>query len=69
MLVEWYFLFSVLSGTFDPQTGWQTVERYRVVAPSLAECETKRLDTWLRYREAPIPGGGVVITGCQPVPH
>ena len=68
MLVEWFFLMSVMSGPFDPATeqGWQQVARSRHSYATLAECESARYWQAAFYREYPIMGGGVVITGCQP---
>ena len=71
MLVEWFFLMSVMSGPFDPATesGWQSVERSRHSFATLAECQSETHRLIIYYRTNPIQGGGgggVIITGCQP---
>ena len=69
MIVEWFFLVSVMSGAFDPATeaGWQDINRSRHTYHTLAECELHRDAVYHHFRLAPIEGGGVVITGCQPI--
>lgn len=64
-MVEWYFLFSLLVSDPTMADGW-AIQRFDEAAPTLAECEQKRHATYRHYRENPIMGGGVVITGCQP---
>ena len=68
MIVQWFFLVSVLSGTFNPalEKGWPDVERQRHTYAGLAECESEREATHRYYLKHPVPGGAVVITGCQP---
>lgn len=65
-MTEWVFLFAILTGAFDPDSGWQKVERGRLAYATLALCETGRQAMYQKHRKDPIPGGGVVITGCQP---
>ena len=71
MVTEWFFLMSVMSGAFvpgdGPGSGWQDVVRTRHAFTSLAECEQARWEQAAHYRAHPVEGGGVVITGCQPV--
>ena len=67
MLVEWFFLTSVMSGGFDLDTGWQDINRTRHTYSTLAECEAAKNTLYHLYRRTPIEGGGVVITGCQPI--
>ena len=67
MLVEWFFLVSVMSGAFDLDTGWQDTTRSRHTYSTLAECESAKNGLYHMYRRNPIEGGGVVITGCQPI--
>ena len=66
---EWFFLMAVMSGVFTPgeDGGWQHVVRTRHAFTSLAECEQARWEQAAHYRAHPVEGGGVVITGCQPV--
>ena len=66
-MVEWFFLMAVMSGPFTPNDGWQHVERTRHTYATMAECETARHRIIIKYREHPIEGGGIVITGCQPI--
>ena len=44
MVVEWFFLMSVLSGPFDPncELGWKNVERTRHAFKLLDHCESAR---------------------------
>ena len=67
-MTEWVFLVSILSGTFTPstETGWQSVQHERYAYATLAACEQGRSDRYRHYRQHPIEGGGVIITGCQP---
>ena len=68
LMTEWVFLVSILSGAFTPntETGWQNVQRERHAYVTLAECEAGRSALYRQYRQHPIEGGGVIITGCQP---
>ena len=70
MLVEWFFLISVLSGPFDvdryPDTGWRDVERGTFKAQDLGTCERLKHELHQHYVRNPVPGGAVIITGCQP---
>lgn len=71
-MIEWVFLFSVMSGAFtpgpldDPKTGWAHVERGRVASASLGECEAKAHAMAMHYKLHPVIGGAVVVTGCEP---
>ena len=67
MLIEYFFLYSILSGHFTPSSeqGWERVERHEVSSPSLAVCLAERDRTYRYYHDFPIPGGAVVITDCQ----
>lgn len=65
MIVEWYFLVSIMTGTFDPQTGWQHVQHLDYAAPSYEACLNLQEGIILDIRERLKGGEGAVITGCQ----
>lgn len=67
MVAEWYFLVSLLTGTFDPSTemGWAKVQHYDFSAPSPEACEVLRAGTIQEFRSRLKGGEGLVVTGCQ----
>lgn len=67
MLVEWYFLVSVMTGTFEPATGWEKTERFRVTAPTEQACVELRDLVHADLKDDLPSGSALVITGCQPV--
>ena len=65
MVAEWYFLVSIMTGAFDPQTGWQHVKRTEYVAASEQACWVLQEGTVQAIKERLKPGEGAVVTGCQ----
>ena len=65
MVIEWSFLMCILLVNPQAAGGWDII-RSSHVFPNLAACETARAQKYRYYKENPIMGGGVVITGCQP---
>ena len=65
MIAEWYFLVSVMTGTFDPVVGWQYVHRYEHRTSTERECLAIRAQTHADLKATLSSGSGLVITGCQ----